>query len=255
MPRISPVPSISIVTVVLNRAAMIQGCIESVLGQRVLAEHIVVDGGSTDGTLEVIKGCRTSVARVIPGPDRGVYDAMNKGILAAAGDVIGILNADDFYAHGDVLAKVEEVFNDEAVDSCYGDLVYVDAADTGRVVRSWRAGPYDVNRFYMGWMPPHPTFFVRRAVYEKYGLFNLSLGSSADYELMLRFLVKHRITSRYIPEILVKMRVGGMSNASLANRLRANRMDRFAWRVNGLRPDPWTILLKPISKLHQYWRR
>jgi len=248
-------PSISIVTVVFNGAATIRSCIGSVRAQSVSAEHIVVDGGSTDGTLEVINGSQSAVASVIPGPDRGIYDAMNKGILAATGNVVGILNADDFYAHEEVLAKVGEVFSDEAVDSCYGDLVYVDASDTSRVFRSWRAGSYDVSRFYRGWMPPHPTFFVRRAVYEKHGLFNLSLGSSADYELMLRFLLRHRITTRYLPETLVKMRVGGTSNTSLANRLRANRMDRVAWRVNGLRPRPWTTLLKPLSKIPQYWRR
>lgn len=248
-------PSISIVTVVLNGVSTISDCIESVRSQSVTAEHIVVDGGSTDGTLDVIERYRPTVASVIPGPDRGIYDAMNKGILAATGDVVGIHNADDFYAHEGVIANVKEVFSDEAADSCYGDLIYVDAADTARVIRSWRAGPYDVSRFYRGWMPPHPTFFVRRAVYEKYGLFNLSLGSSADYELMLRFLLKHRITSRYIPETLVKMRIGGTSNASLVNRLRANRMDRLAWRVNGLKPHSWTTLLKPLSKLPQYWRR
>ena len=208
-----------------------------------------------DGTLEVIERYRAVISRLMTGPDRGIYDAMNKGILAATGDVVGILNADDFYAHGEVLAKVAEVFADKNIDSCYGDIVYMDAADTTRVVRSWRAGAYEVDLFYRGWMPPHPTFFVRRSLYEKHGLFNLSLGSSADYELMLRFLLKHRITSRYIPETLIKMRVGGRSNASLANHLKANMMDRRAWRVNGIKPHSWTILLKPISKLPQYWRK
>jgi len=248
-------PSLSIITVVLNCAATVRDCIESVRGQGIPVEHIVVDGGSTDGTHEVIERYRSGIARVITGPDHGIYDAMNKGILAANGDVVGLLNADDFYAHGAVLGNVAEHFSDEDIDSCYGDLDYVDATETKRVVRSWRAETFGVNLFYRGWMPPHPTFFVRRSVYEKHGLFNLSLGSSADYELMLRLLVRHRITTRYIPETLVKMRVGGMSNASIANRLRANRMDRKAWQVNGLRPHPWTMFLKPISKIPQYWRR
>jgi len=249
------VSSISIVTAVFNGAATIDGCIESVQGQSVPVEHIVVDGGSTDGTLDAVERYRAAIGHLLTGPDRGIYDAMNKGILAATGDVIGILNADDFYAHREVLAKLAEVFADKTIDSCYGDLVYVDAADTGRVVRSWRAETYDVNRFYMGWMPPHPTFFVRRRVYEKYGLFNLDLGSAADYELMLRFLLKHRIKVRYIPEVLVHMRAGGVSNSTVINRLRANANDRRAWEVNGLKPFPWTLWMKPIRKIPQYFMK
>jgi len=140
---------------------------------------------------------------------------MNKGINLATGDVIGILNADDYYASQDVLLKVVEVFKDQSIDSCYGDLMYVDANNTGRVLRYWHSGPFAPHRFYSGWMPPHPTFFVRRKIYEKYGLFNLSLGSAADYELMLRFLLKHKVSTAYIPSILVKMRNGGVSNVSV----------------------------------------
>jgi glycosyltransferase len=201
----------------------------------------------------MIERYRAVISCLMTGPDLGIYDAMNKGILAATGDVVGILNADDFYAHGEVLAKVVDVFADKTIDSCYGDLVYVAASDTSRVFRSWRAGPYDVNQFYMGWMPPHPTFFVRRRVYEKYGLFNLDLGSAADYELMLRFLLKHRIKVAYLPEVLVHMRVGGVSNSSVKNRLRANANDRRAWEVNGLKPYPWTLWMKPIRKIPQYF--
>ena len=136
-----------------------------------------------------------------------------------------------------------------------GDLVYVDANDTDRVVRYWRSWDYKPKKFYWGWMPPHPTFFVRREVYERCGLFNPDLGTAADYELMLRFLVRYKITSAYLSEIIIKMRSGGASNASLINRLRANRMDRLAWEVNGLRPYPWTLWMKPLRKIPQYFRK
>ena len=136
-----------------------------------------------------------------------------------------------------------------------GDLVYVDANDTDRVVRYWRSGDFALHKFYWGWMPPHPTFFVRREVYERCGLFNPDLGTAADYELMLRFLVRYKITSAYLSEIIIKMRSGGASNASLINRLRANRMNRMAWKVNGLRPYPWTLWMKPLRKIPQYFRK
>lgn len=249
------IPKISIITVVRNGAAAIRDCIESVGGQSYPAEHIIIDGGSTDGTLDIVNNYVSSISKIISEPDNGIYDAMNKGITLANGDVIGILNSDDFYAHSDVLAKVALAFEDKDVDSCYGDLVYVQPTDTNRVIRYWYSGPYNMHRFYQGWMPPHPTFFVRRCVYEKHGLFNPGLGSAADYELMLRFLVKHKITITYIPEVMVKMRSGGVSNTSLKNRLKGNYMDRVAWKVNALRPYPWTLLLKPVSKIPQYFRK
>ena len=142
--------------------------------------------------------------------------------------------------------------SDPGIDSCYGDLVYMSPDDLDRVVRRWDAGSFSKSRFMWGWMPPHPTFFVRRKVYEQFGAFNLDVGTSADYELMLRFLVKHGVSATYIPDVLARMRCGGVSNKSFSNHIRANRTDRLAWRVNGLRPYPWTLLLKPIRKLHQY---
>ena len=172
---------------------------------------------------------------------------MNKGIKLATGDVIGTLNADDFYTTPNVLARVAAVFEDPAVMSCYGNLEYVRETRGGNgsdspagfaVVRHWQSGAFKRDKFKWGWMPPHPTFFVRRSVYERFGLFRLDMGSAADYELMLRLLFRHRITAAYIPEVLVRMRAGGVSNASLANRLRANRMDRLAWAVNGLGTVP-----------------
>ncbi len=231
-----------------------------------------------------VPGPRSPVTVLLSEPDNGIYDAMNKGIALATGDIIGILNADDFYADSRVLARVAAVFEDPAVMGCYGDLVYVNDArnngqwtmDNGQWIvdngqrktdncqlsivncqlplhRYWKAGSFDHTRFAWGWMPPHPTFFVRRSVYERYGTFRLDMGSAADYELMLRFLLKERIRAAYIPSVLVAMRTGGASNACLKSRLRANRMDRRAWKVNGLTPLPWTILCKPLRKLSQWF--
>jgi glycosyltransferase len=243
---------ISIITSTLNSALTIRDCLNSVSNQQGNFEHIVIDGVSSDETLDVLNSF-PYLSKIISEPDKGIYDAMNKGISLASGNVIGILNSDDFYANSGILEKVAEAFEDPGVDSCYGDLVYVDPSDTAHLIRYWRSGHYNRENFYLGWMPPHPTFFVRRWVYEKYGLFNLDLGSAADYELMLRFLVKHTITTVYIPEVLVKMRAGGVSNMSLKNRIRANRMDRRAWEVNELKPYPWTTYLKPLRKIKQYF--
>lgn len=247
---------ISIITVSLNSAATIESTLESVDRQSFSPiEHILIDGGSTDGTLDIIERYRPGVTHVISQPDHGIYDAMNKGIAMATGDVIGILNADDFYVHEQVIAMVADAFDDESIDVCYGDLEYVDSDDTDKVFRYWKSGTYQPDKFYLGWMPPHPTFFARRSLYETHGLFNLDLGSSADYELMLRFLLRYGAQAQYIPKVLVRMRTGGASNASLGNRFKANRMDRRAWRVNGLTPYPWTLFLKPLSKLGQFFIR
>ena len=244
--------SISIVTATLNAVSTLDVCLKSLKDQTLPFEHIVVDGKSRDGTLELLQEYGSQISCLISERDNGIYDAMNKGIGLASGDVIGILNADDYYADSRVLEKIAGVFEDKRIDSCYGDLDYVHRQNTSRTVRRWRAGEFQKIRFYYGWMPPHPTFFVRRWVYEKFGNFNLKLGSAADYELMLRFLLKNNITSVYIPEALVKMRVGGRSNASIKNRLIANRYDRIAWKINGLKPYPWTLTLKPFRKIGQY---
>jgi len=241
---------ISIITAVRNSAATIRDCIESIRSQTVAAEHILIDGCSTDDTLDIIK---SNKLRYISEADKGIYDAMNKGIRMASGEIIGILNADDFYENNRVLEKICRIFEDKNTDSCYGDILYVRPEDSRKVLRYWHSGEYHPNRFYWGWMPPHPAFFVRRSIYEKYGVFNLSLGSAADYELMLRFLLKYRISTTYLSDIIVKMRDGGVSNASLKNRIRANRMDRTAWKINGLKPYPWTLWMKPLRKLGQYF--
>ena len=239
----------------MNNGETLAQCLASVRMQSVVAEHIIVDGGSTDSTPEVIESCRSSLGKIIMEPDQGIYDAMNKGIRHATGEIVGILNADDFYPAADVLEKVVAVFSNPAIEACYGDLRYVHPRDTGKIQRYWRSGEFHPDKFYWGWMPPHPTFFVRRAVYEKYGLFRPELGTAADYELMLRLLLKHRIQTVYIPETLVHMRSGGASNRSIYSRLKASRMDREAWKVNDMQPYPWTLLAKPLRKLGQWFIR
>ncbi len=266
---------ISIITVTYNAAATLAGNLACVGSQITPAEHILIDGGSTDSTLQIAKELGTHLSTIISEPDQGIYDAMNKGINLAQGEIIGILNADDFYPSADTLARVAQVFENPEVEACYGDLLYVSEGRGTRyeargnqkrssitgdhssfaISRYWKSGSYDPRKFYWGWMPPHPTFFVRRSVYERFRLFNLELGTAADYEIMLRFLLKHQIKAAYIPEVLVHMRVGGASNATVGNRVKANRMDRKAWDVNGLKPYPWTLTLKPIRKIPQWWMR
>jgi len=246
---------ISIITATWNSAATIENAILSVASQGYPdLEHIIVDGNSSDATLPTIFRHADKVDKLISEPDHGIYDAMNKGISVATGDVIGILNSDDFYAHPHVLEKVADVFSDETIQTCYGDLIYVDPADVTRITRYWRSGSHRPRSFYQGWMPPHPTFFVRRSVYETYGNFNLSLGTAADYELTLRLLLKYGVSTTYIPEVLVHMRAGGASNASLKSRLATIRMANLSWQVNSLKPLPWTLTFRLLSKLIQYTR-
>jgi glycosyltransferase len=246
---------ISIITVAFNAEATIAEAVASVVGQRqdgFEIEYIIVDGASTDETLAALEPHRDGIAHIISEPDRGLYDAMNKGVAAATGDFIGILNADDTYAHNGVLAAVAARLEETGADALYGDLNYVAADGSGRVVRRWRSGEMGPRSFLRGWMPPHPTFFLAKSVYDEHGEYSLDLRSAADYELMLRMLHKHRVRAAYIPDVLVKMQTGGMSNASWTNRLRANREDRAAWRMNGLRPMPWTLVIKPLRKLGQW---
>jgi len=247
--------TLSIVTTVLNRVSTIRYCIENVINQGVELEHIIVDGGSTDGTLEIINEYNSYFSKIISEPDEGIYDGLNKGLKLASRDIIGILNSDDEYFDSNVLSKVGTVFDNNKIDSCYGDLVYIDKDNPKKIVRYWKAGDYNSQKVYWGWMPPHPTFFVRKRVYDTYGCFNINLGSAADYELMIRFLLKHKISVAYIPEILVKMRTGGESNFSIKNRILANLNDRMAWKVNRLTPYPWTMFFKPLRKFDQYLKR
>jgi len=246
---------ISIVTATFNSEKTVVDTLESVLSQRYPnTEHIIKDGRSSDNTLQKLIAY-PHITKVISEADDGIYDAMNKGINIATGDLIGILNSDDLYENENVLNIVADVFKEKNVDAVYGDLVYTDPHNTNKVIRTWKAGKYHKSKWLRGWMPPHPTFFVRRKIYEKYGLFDLDLKSSADYEIMLRFLYKHDISVAYLDKTLVKMRAGGQSNATLKNRIKANKEDRLAWEKNGLRPPFYTTYFKPIRKIPQFFKK
>jgi glycosyltransferase len=245
-------PKISIITVTYNSANTICDTLKSVqLQDYPNIEHIIVDGNSTDETVEIIKSF-PHVAKWVSEEDGGLYDAMNKGLQLASGDIIGILNSDDLYAHDKVLSMVAQKFVDNSIDAIYGDLHYVNALNTDKIVRVWKSGKYKRSKFVFGWMPPHPTFFVKRKVYEQAGRFNVSLKRSADYELMLRMLFKYEFKADYLEEVLVKMRTGGISNSNWGSRVKANLEDRMAWRINNLKPYFFTLYLKPVRKLLQF---
>lgn len=245
---------VSIITVCYNSASTIEATIRSVISQdHKNIEYIIVDGRSQDPTLQIVDKYRDHVSKIISEKDDGIYFAINKGIAMATGEIIGILHADDFYTDEKVISKVVKTFQEKNVETLYGDLQYVDREDAGKIKRHWSSGEYREGLFYKGWMPPHPTFFVLKKCYDKYGLFNTSLRSAADYEMMLRLLHKYKCSTAYIPEVLVKMRVGGKSNVSLSNRIKANREDKKAWLLNGLKPGLFTMIRKPLSKLGQFF--
>lgn len=246
-------PLVTVITVVFNGASTIEDTIQSVINQTYSnIEYIIVDGGSTDVTLDIIRKYEGSINYWISEKDAGVYDAMNKGIALATGEIVGFLNADDVYIRPDVLNRVVATMSDSAVDACYADLIYVQREQTDRVVRFWKSRDYQSGLFEKGWMPAHPTFFVRKSVYQKLGGFDLRYRLQADFDLALRFIAVHGIQTRYVPEIWVRMRMGGMSNNSIRNILRGNLEAHSACRNNGLRVPPWFILGKVISRIPQF---
>lgn len=244
---------LSIITVSFNSVATIRHTIESFLQQDYPnKEHIIIDGASTDGTVAILAEYKDKV-RFISEPDNGIYDAMNKGVKLATGDVIGVIGSDDFYPDNTVLSQVSQAFEDKTIDAAYGDLHYVQAENIEKIVRNWKSGIYKRDKFLSGWMPPHTAFFLSKKAYEDFGSYNTAFKSAGDYELMLRMLYKRGLKTVYIPNVLMKMRVGGTSNVSLKNRWRANREDLKAWRINGLKPHFYTLFLKPISKIMQWF--
>ncbi|MFM7028518.1 MAG: glycosyltransferase family 2 protein, partial [Chakrabartia sp.] len=243
----------SVVTAVFNRVETVARAIQSVQRQDYSnVEHVVQDGGSTDGTMAVVEALATPATCVVSAPDAGIYDALNRGVARATGDVIGLMHSDDFFAHDSVLSRVAEALDRTGADGVYGDLQYVSAADPTRVVRHWRSGAYSPARLKFGWMPPHPTLYLRRDVFERWGLYDTSLRISADYEAMLRYLLPGGISLAYIPEVLVKMRVGGESNGSLSRVLLKSREDLAAIRRHNL-GGLGTLALKNARKIRQFF--
>ncbi|MFT4661258.1 MAG: glycosyltransferase involved in cell wall biosynthesis [Patiriisocius sp.] len=249
-------PKISIITVSYNSAETIEDTIRSVLAQDYSnIQYIIIDGGSVDGTMDIVERYKKDIDILVSEPDKGIYDAMNKGIDNASGDIVGILNSDDLYAHKKVISRVAKKMSENNAKALYADLLYVDRINLNKVKRCWVSGPFSVRSFMRGWMPPHPTFFTLKTCYDHYGKYNLRLKSAADYELMLRFLYKNKIVPAYLPEVIIKMRVGGQSNESITNRLKANQEDKEAWTMNGLKPAWYTLKMKPIRKISQFFKK
>ena len=242
---------ISLITVTRNAGNTLNNCLASVIAQNYPnVEHIIIDGGSTDSTLQIIAQYKKHISISVSEPDNGIYDAMNKGIALATGQVIGMLNADDVFANNEVLHHVADAFTQHNADVVYGDLDYVN--ENNKVIRKWRSGAYSVNSFNWGWMPPHPTFYCRASLFKKYGNYSIANGTAADYDLILRFMFVNRVNTFYINKVMVKMKTGGASNQSIKSRFKAFYYDLKAMRVNAIFLPALTIILKPLRKFGQY---
>lgn len=242
---------ITIITAVYNREGTIAGAIESVARQSYPEiEHLIIDGASTDGTLAAIETVRRSAMRVVSEPDKGIYDALNKGFALASGEVVGLVHSDDFLAHDQVIERVMTAFADTLVDAVYGDLDYVSAANPATIVRRWKAGAYSPAKLRWGWMPPHPALFVRRRVWEQHGTFDTRYRIAADYDAILRWFGSGAIRAVYLSEVMVKMRTGGESNRSLGRILLKSREDHRALRANRV-GGLGALAVKNLSKVSQ----
>ncbi len=244
---------VSIITVTLNSEKFLADCIQSVQGQHYgNIEHIIIDGKSTDGTIGIIKQHESGISKWISETDRGMYDAINKGMSLATGDIVGVLNSDDVLDNNQVIYNIVKVFLQEKTDCVYGDLEYVAQDNPEQVLRVWKGEPYKRSRFLYGWMPAHPTFYIKHSLIAKYGGYENHYFTAADYEFMSRYLFKHNVTACYLPKLIVRMRAGGASNINIKQRLRANRRDYLAMKRNKIPLALIVSILKPLSKLHQF---
>lgn len=243
---------VSIITATFNSSKTIKDTIISLESQTYNnIEYIIVDGSSKDNTLQIINEHSSRVATVICEPDKGIYDALNKGIAAATGDVIGFLHSDDVLAYPDAITDIVSKFSEGNFDAVYADLDYVSQGNINHIVRKWKSGHYDVSKLKYGWMPPHPSFYMKRSCYINWGVFDLSYKISADYDSLLRYLWVHKAKAAYLPKVLTKMRVGGISNRSLKNIIQKSKEDITVIKRNGLH-WPITLLFKNLSKLPQF---
>src|SRR4030042_6710916 len=244
---------VTIITVVLNNSAYIEDCINSVLGQSYPnIEYIVIDGGSTDGTIDIIKKHDKFISHFINEADNGIYDAMNKGVFTASGDIIGFLNADDMLYDNVVTQRIASIFADDAIDCVYGNLVYVSRQNTSRITRRWRSQPFREGLFEKSWTPAHPTFYCRKSAYEQFGLYRTDFRIAADVELMYRFLQKNHIRSKYVNADFVRMRNSGVSNRGIKSTVIITRETKKAIIENGGKFNLIKYLFFKLLKISDY---
>jgi len=243
---------VTIITATFNSAKTLSHNLNSVARQSYKnIEHIIVDNCSTDGT-QALAEQYAHISQIISEKDNGIYDAMNKGIANASGDIIGILNSDDYLASEHTIANIVSEFITTKADAIYGNLIYVNNKNPDKIKRVWISGGYNPKLFYSGWMLPHPTFYVKKEVYEQYGLYNDSFKYAADYEMILRLLLKHKIHISPMREVIVYMLAGGAGNKDIGTRIKVNLEDRRAWETVGLTPKWYTLHFKPLRKLWQF---
>jgi glycosyltransferase len=245
---------VSVITICYNSEKSISDTIKSVLSQTHQdLEYIIVDGNSQDDTVNIIRSFASKIDKWISEPDHGLYDALNKGIGLATGDIIGFLHSDDIFANERVIEQISAVFDDGLLDSAYGDIQYIDQKEVSRPLTNRKAGSFHRWKFYFGWSPPHPAFYIKRELFKKYGLFDNSFELAADYDFLLRCLVKHKISSAYLPTVMVRMRVGGISNRTMKTISKKWREDYRAMRKNNF-GNPITLFLKSMRPIAHFYK-
>lgn len=246
--------TITIITATYNSASNIRTCLDSLVNQDYNnIEHLIIDGKSNDDTLNIVKSYqKNSLIKIFSESDKGIYDALNKGIKLAAGEIIGFVHSDDFLASPEIISEIVNEIRDKNLDGVYGDLHYVDKTNVNKIIRKWKSFKFDYYNLKKGWMPPHPTFFIKKSVYKKHGLFNLNYSISADYDFMLRVLSDKSLKFGYLPKVITKMRLGGESNGKIKNVVLKIKEDYIIIKKNNV-GDFLTLIRKNTSKIKQFF--